>query len=125
MTNFLPVFVGRGVVQISAYVDGLIASLVSAGAVAVLGYAQVIAVLPVSPFGVAVSAARSVAGGELPAMAGERGSGDAVAAALRRRLRDGLRRIAFYVVPSAALFLALGDVVGATGYQRGQLTRRE
>ena len=119
MTNFIPVFAGRGVVQISAYVDGLIASLVSAGAVAVLGYAQVIAVLPVSLFGMSVSAA------ELPAMSGERGSEDAVAAALRRRLYDGLRRIAFYVVPSAALFLALGDVVGATLYETGQFTRRD
>lgn len=58
-------------------------------------------------------------------MSGERGSEDAVAAALRRRLRDGLRRIAFYVVPSAALFLALGDVVGATLYETGQFTRRD
>src|ERR1019366_49071 len=93
VANFGPVFVGRGVVQISAYVDSVLASLVSTGAVAVLGYAQVITMLPVSLFGMSVSAA------ELPAMSGEQGTDGAVAAALRLRLRDGLRPIAFYVVP--------------------------
>ncbi|MCX5763485.1 MAG: murein biosynthesis integral membrane protein MurJ, partial [Gemmatimonadetes bacterium] len=36
LSNFLPVFIGRGVVQISAYADGLIASFVSNGAVTLL-----------------------------------------------------------------------------------------
>src|SRR5678815_2858405 len=38
--NFGPVFVGRGVVQISAYVDAWIASFLVAGSVAALTYAQ-------------------------------------------------------------------------------------
>jgi putative peptidoglycan lipid II flippase len=117
LANFAPVFLGRGVVQVSGYVDGLIASLVSTGAVAVLGYAQVITMLPVSLFGMSVSAA------ELPAMSGALGSDEAIAVALRSRLRDGLHRIAFYVVPSAVAFVALGDIVGATLYQTGAFTR--
>ncbi|MFM7737746.1 MAG: lipid II flippase MurJ, partial [Alphaproteobacteria bacterium] len=48
LRNFLPVFVGRGVVQISAYVDTVIASLLPAGAVAALSSAQVLSILPVS-----------------------------------------------------------------------------
>lgn len=117
--QFAPVFVGRGVVQISAYVDNLLASLVSGGAVAVLSYAQVITMLPVSLFGMSVSAA------ELPAMAGTVGTDDEIAKALRRRLSDGLHRIAFYIVPSSMAFLAIGDIVGATLYQSGRFGRAD
>jgi putative peptidoglycan lipid II flippase len=114
LSNFLPVFIGRGVVQISAYADGLIASFVSNGAVTLLANAQVIAVLPVSLFGMAVSAS------QLPAMSGELGDDATVSAALRTRLDDGLRRIAFYVVPSSVAFFALGDIVGGVLYQSGR-----
>src|SRR5205814_8874515 len=55
--NFLPVVAGRGVVQLSAYVDTLIASWLPSGTVAAFGYAQIIYTLPVSLFGMAVSAA--------------------------------------------------------------------
>ena len=40
--------------------------------------------------------------------------------ALRRRLDAGLRRIAFFVVPSAVAFLALGDVIAAALLQTGR-----
>ncbi|MBA4071746.1 MAG: murein biosynthesis integral membrane protein MurJ [Gemmatimonas sp.] len=117
LSQFAPVALGRGVVQVSAYVDSLLASLVGAGAVAVLSYAQVITMLPVSLFGMSVSAA------ELPAMAGAVGTSDEVARELRRRLSDGLHRIAFYVIPSSMAFAAIGDIVGATLYQSGRFGR--
>jgi putative peptidoglycan lipid II flippase len=119
LVQFVPVFVGRGVVQISAYVDNVLASLVSTGAVAVLSYAQVITMLPVSLFGMAVSAA------ELPAMSGTVGTDDEVARVLRQRLSDGLHRIAFYVVPSAMAFVSIGDIVGAMLYQSGRFGRAD
>jgi putative peptidoglycan lipid II flippase len=115
--NFGPVFVGRGVVQISAYVDTVLASLLPTGAVAALSYAQVLYTLPVSLFGMSVSAA------ELPAMSRETGEGSELAAQLRARLERGLRQIAFFVVPSAMAFLALGDVITGALYQSGQFTR--
>ena len=117
--NFMPVFVGRGVVQISAYVDTILASLLPTGAVAALSYAQVLNTLPVSLFGMSVSAA------ELPAMSSALGTEAEVAEALRTRLDAGLRRIAFFVVPSAMAFLALGDVVAGALYQTGEFTRRD
>jgi len=43
--NFVPVFFSRGVVQISAYVDALLASLLPTGAVATLAYAQTLYLL--------------------------------------------------------------------------------
>jgi putative peptidoglycan lipid II flippase len=114
--NFGPVFISRGVVQISAYVDALLASFLPTGAVAALSYAQALYILPVSLFGVSVSAA------ELPAMSGAQGNVQEVATYLRRRLDAGLRRVAFFVIPSAIAFLALGDVMAAAIYQSGRFT---
>jgi putative peptidoglycan lipid II flippase len=107
--NFFPVVAGRGVVQLSAYVDMLIASWMPSGTVAAFGYAQTIYLLPVSLFGMAVSAAA------LPSM-----SADAeVRGALHAQTEAGLRTIAFPVVPTVAAFLALGDVICAALFQTG------
>jgi putative peptidoglycan lipid II flippase len=117
--NFLPVFVSRGVVQLSAYVDALIASLLGTGAVTGLQNASTLYTLPVSLFGMSVSAA------ELPEMSAV-ASGDAAAlAAVRARLDTGLRRIAYFVVPSAMAFLALGDVVVGALFQTGRFDRSD
>lgn len=115
--NFLPVFVSRGVVQISAYIDALLASLLPTGAVTGLANAQLLYTLPVSLFGMSVSAA------ELPAMSGA--AGLAVGDTLRARLDAGLRQIAFFVVPSAMAFLVLGDIVAAALLQTGRFTHED
>ena len=117
LRNFTPAFVGRGVVQIGAYVDTLIASLLPTGAVAALMNAQMVYTLPVSLFGMSVSAA------ELPEMSSEAARDDALAERLGTRLSAGLRRIAFFVVPSAAAFVAFGDVIAAAVFETGQFTR--
>ncbi len=115
LRNFGPVFVSRGVVQISAYVDALLASLLPTGAVTGLANAQLLYTLPVSLFGMSVSAA------ELPGMSGAAGlHGDDV---LRKRLDAGLRQIAFFVVPSAVAFLTLGDLIAGALLQTGRFTR--
>jgi putative peptidoglycan lipid II flippase len=103
LRNFVPVAVSRGVVQISAYVDQALASMVGEGAMAAMTTAQSIYMLPVSLFGMAVSAA------ELPAMSSAVGTETEIADRLRRRLNAGLRQIAFFIVPSAMAFFALGD----------------
>src|SRR5574339_313289 len=115
--NFAPAFLSRGVVQISAYIDAVIASFLPTGAVTALTNAQLLYILPVSLFGMSVSAA------ELPAMSGALGDANTVHDQLRRRLDGGLQQIAFFVVPSAMAFLALGDVVAAAVLQTGRFTR--
>jgi putative peptidoglycan lipid II flippase len=117
--NFFPVFMSRGVVQISAFVDAFLASFLGQGAVVALNYAQSLYTLPVSLFGMSVSAA------ELPAMSKAVGSESVVAETLRHRLDDGLKRISFFIVPSAVAFLALGDVIAAVLYQTGKFTRAD
>jgi putative peptidoglycan lipid II flippase len=109
MRNFVPVLVSRGVVQISAYIDAILASLLPTGAVTGLANAQLLYTLPVSLFGISVSAA------ELPEM-----SEAATSDAIRQRLDTGLRQIAFFVIPSAVAFLALGDVIAAALLQTGR-----
>lgn len=116
--NFAPVFTSRGVVQMSAYVDTLLASLLPTGAITGLANAQLLYTLPVSLFGMSVAAA------ELPAMSGDAALGTDYAA-LRRRVDAGLRQIAFFVVPSAAAFLALGDVVAAGILQTGRFRHED
>jgi putative peptidoglycan lipid II flippase len=112
--NFFPVFLSRGVVQISAYVDAWLGSFLGAAAVAALAYAQTLYTLPVSLFGMAVSAA------ELPAMSSALGTSEEIAGALRGRLTAGLQQIAFFVIPSAAGFVLLGDVIVGFVYHTGQ-----
>ena len=117
--NFVPVFISRGVVQVSAYIDAFIASFLPTGAVAALTNAQILYVLPVSLFGISVSAA------ELPAMSGALGVDPEGSETIRRRLNSGLRQMAFFVIPSAAAFLALGDVVAAALFQTGRFTHAD
>ncbi len=114
--NILPVVGGRGVVQISGYVDTFIASMLPTGAVSTLFYAQTIYTLPVSVFGMSVAAA------ELPQMAGEKGSEEEIKLALRRRLDRGLRQVCFFVIPTTVAFILLGHVFISALYQRGQFS---
>ena len=119
LRSFFPVFISRGVVQISAFVDAFLASFLGEGAVVALNYAQSLYTLPVSLFGMSVSAA------ELPAMSKSLGATEVVAETLRHRLDQGLQRISFFIVPSAVAFLALGDVIAAVLYQTGKFTHTD
>ena len=117
--NFVPVFISRGVVQVSAYIDALLASLLPTGAVTGIANAQLLYTLPISLFGMSIAAA------ELPTMSGEAVSDAGGQEALRRRLDAGLRRIAFFVIPSAMAFLALGDVIVAALLQTGRFRHED
>ncbi len=114
--NFGPVFVSRGVVQLSAYIDTLIASWLPTGAVTGLSNATLVYTLPVSLFGMSISAA------ELPEMSSVLTIDPAGVEAVRSRLNTGLRQIAFFVVPSAVAFVALGDVIAAALFRSGRFT---
>jgi putative peptidoglycan lipid II flippase len=115
--NFVPAFVSRGVVQISGFIDTYMASyLAAAGVVTLLQNAQTIYLLPISLFGMSISAA------ELPEMSRETSSGEEAFARLRSRLNTALPRVAFFVVPSAVGFLVLGEAISAVLLQHGRFT---
>jgi len=123
--NLLPVIASRGAAQVSGYIDNLLASLLPTGAVAAINYAQILYLLPISLFGMSVAAAElptmsratiSSTGGELPATTAE---------ILRARLNAGLRQISFLVVPSAAAFLFIGDMIVALLFESGKFGHRD
>jgi putative peptidoglycan lipid II flippase len=113
LRNAGPAIMGRGVVQVSTYVDMILASLLGLGAVARIQFAQTLYVLPVSLFGMSVAAA------ELPELAREHGG---ATEALRARAVAAGRRVAFFVVPSFVAFLVLGQVVVAGIYGAGRFS---
>jgi putative peptidoglycan lipid II flippase len=109
--RFGPVLVGRGVVQLITYVDLVLASLLALGAVSALTYGQVLYLLPISLFGMAVAAA------ELPELSRLGGAGRA---AIAERLHTGMERITFYVAFTVAVYVFAGDVVVSALLQRGE-----
>ena len=119
LKNFFPVVISRGVIQLSAYIDSILASLLPTGAVSALAYAQTIYLLPVSLFGMSISAS------ELPAMSAISGTNEEVNNALRIRLDAGLHKIAFFIIPSICAFLFLGDVLVAALFQSGEFTYKD
>jgi putative peptidoglycan lipid II flippase len=108
---FGPIVLGRGVVQIAALLDLVVASLLAVGAVAVLGYAQTLYLLPIALFGMSVAAA------ELPTLS--RMGADA-RTQLEDRLDDGLARSAFFVVGTSVGFLFLGGQIVGLLFGRGE-----
>ncbi len=106
-----PAIMGRGVVQLSGYLDLVLASLLAIGAVARLRYAQTLYLLPISLFGMSIAAAA------LPDLARDR---DGAIGALLERTVSAVRRVAFFVVPSFVAFVAIGDVLVAGLYRAGE-----
>jgi putative peptidoglycan lipid II flippase len=113
LRRFGQVLAGRGSVQLASYVDLILASLLAAGAVAALTFAQALYLLPIALFGMAVAAA------ELPTLStmDQQDRRGVVA-----RLDAGLGRVAFFVLPSAVAFLVLGDLVVGTIYEGNRFT---
>jgi putative peptidoglycan lipid II flippase len=117
LRNFIPGLASRGVNQLSSYIDLILANLLPTGAVAALAYAQTIYLLPVRLFGSSISNA------ELPEMASQSGSSEAVAIALCQRLNSAMRRVAFFIVPSIAGFLVLGGSIVGLLFQTGKFSK--
>jgi putative peptidoglycan lipid II flippase len=108
--RFGPALAGRGVVQISAYLDLAMASMLAVGAVAALFKAQILYILPVSLF------AMSVAAAELPEMS--RLTGDPEA--LVDRAEKGVRRVAFWMLLATVVYITAGDLIIATLFEGGE-----
>ena len=102
---FGPVVAGRGVAQVSSYIDTILAGLAAAGTLGALRPALVLYLLPISLFGM------SVAASELPELS--RISEDRLAAFLDRVQRS-IRQVLYLVLPTAVVYLGFGTlIVGA------------
>lgn len=114
LANLGPAIAGRGVSQLGAYVDLLLASFLAEGALGALALGQRLYLLPIALFGVSVAAA------ELPELARLRGEGEERSIAAARRAQRSLAAMSFLVAPTMVGYLALGiGIVGAV-YRRGE-----
>jgi len=114
--SFVPIVGARGVVHLSGFLHLVLASFLALGALAAMRYAQMLYVLPVSLFGMAVAAA------ELPELSRIGADGDNV---LRTRVASGLARIVFFVAPTLVAYVVVGDFLVAALYQSGEFGRSD
>lgn len=109
-----PALAGRGVVQLSLYIDIFLASWLATGAPSALGYAVMLINLPLGAFGMSVAAA------ELP----ELSSADPAKAGRRiaERIDRALRQSIFLLVPSVVGYLVFGFLVAGLLFRGGSFT---
>ncbi len=108
--NLIPVVAARGAVNLGGWLDYALAAFLTAGAVATLSYAQILFMLPISLFGMAVAAS------ELPEISRNRAAhGERLAGEVAR----AGRRVAYYLVPSTVGYLLLGDVIVSALFETG------
>lgn len=119
LKNFVPSLISRGVVQVSSYIDNILASLLPTGAVSNLAFAQTLYTLPVSLFGMSISAS------ELPEMSSIVGTSEEVYSKLRERLNRSIQRVSFFIVPSLCAFLILGDILVSALFQTGEFGEKD
>ncbi|MGI9625514.1 MAG: murein biosynthesis integral membrane protein MurJ [Longimicrobiales bacterium] len=108
--NFVPVAAARGAVNLSGLFDLFLASFLVQGAVSMMGYAQTLYVLPVSLFGMSIAAA------ELPELARDQASG---LAAVKTRSEEAIRKVLFWMVPSAVGYVLFREELVAAIYGTG------
>lgn len=107
---FGPVVAGRGVYQLSAYLDLFLASFLMEGALGALRYSQMLYMLPVSLFGL------SVAASELPELSRLR---ENAAPEMNARIQQSLRQMLFLVTPTVLGYLMFGYLVVGALYETG------
>ncbi len=109
-----PALAGRGVVQLSIYVDMFLASWLADGALAAIGYAAILINLPLGTFGMSVAAAELP---ELSSADSERASQE-IAGRIDRALRQSMLALA----PSVAGYLLFGFLVSGLLFRGGGFT---
>lgn len=114
LTRFFPNMLSRGIIQISAYIEAMIASFLPTGALAAIGYAQLLYTLPTSLFGTAIAASNLID------MAKAETTED-----VALKLQQGMRQIAFFIIPSAIAFVAMGNVLAAILFKTGKFQDEE
>jgi putative peptidoglycan lipid II flippase len=109
LRRFGPAVLGRGIVQIGAYLDLVLASLLVTGSVTSLDLAQILYLLPISLFAISIAAA------ELPELSRTVGDGE-----LLDRVAVATRRVSFFMVGATVAFVVGGGAICGAVYQWGE-----
>jgi putative peptidoglycan lipid II flippase len=109
-----PAVFALAAVQVTVVVNTLLASLLPAGTVSYLYYADRVMEFPLGIFGIALATAA------LPSMSAQAARGEM--AALRATLEFALRMAAFVAVPAAVGLVMLGGPIVTVLFQRGEFT---
>src|SRR5581483_6329870 len=109
-----PAVFALAAVQITVVVNTLLASLLPAGTVSYLYYADRVMEFPLGIFGIALATAA------LPSMSAQAARGEL--AALRATLEFALRMAAFVAVPAAVGLVMLGGPIVTVLFQRGEFS---
>ncbi|QQR72640.1 MAG: murein biosynthesis integral membrane protein MurJ [Holophagales bacterium] len=110
LSGFGPAVGGRGVLQLSSWLDQQLASMFAPGALAALGYSQQLYLLPISLF------AMSLAAASLPELSEGTASGGTEWA---DRLLRNVRQVSFFVIPSMVGYLVFGRLIVAGLFRTG------
>ncbi len=113
--RFTPALLGRGVIQLSAFLDLFLAGFLAAGAFAGLSIAQIIYLLPIGIF------AMSIVSADLPELSRDQGNASKVI----NRIAVSQERIAFYVAFSAVAFFSIGKPLIGALFERGDFTEED
>lgn len=111
MKAFGPVVAGRGVAQLSGYIDLFLASLLAVGAQSAVRYAQIFYLLPVSLFGISVAASELP---ELSRLTAER------VRSFGQRMQRSVHQIAFLTIPTIVGYLCFGFLIVGLLLRTGQ-----
>ena len=110
--RFIPAILGRGVIQVTSYLDLILASMLATGAVAALSRSQTLYMLPISLF------AMSVAAAELPEMS--RVAHNSVALTLKAEA--GTRKVVFWMLLVAVIYVTVGDMIVQLLFEGGRFS---
>ena len=110
-----PAFISFGVYEINLLVDTLLASLLAAGSVSYLYYANRLVQLPLGVFGVALGVAL------LPMLTGQAARKEIEE--LRETLAFGVRLVLFITVPASVGLILLSFPITNTLWERGEFLR--
>lgn len=111
---FVPAAFGGAVYQINVFIATILASLLPAGGVSWLYYADRVVELPLGIFAIALGTA------VLPSMSRQVANGDMTG--LTRSLSYSLRFIAFFTIPASVALILLREPIVAVLFQRGRFT---
>ncbi len=114
-----PAIAGRGVVQLSIYIDIFLANFLKGGAPAALGFSAVLINLPMSAFGI------SIAASELPELSREGGATAAAGRRMAERIQRALRQAAFVICPSFVGYLCFGFLAAGLLFRGGAFSRED